>query len=126
MTEASPYLKIVLPWPPSVLSPNAREHWRKIAQAKRNFRSDCFFLCVAAGIKKGAITAPVNLQFHFVPLNRRMYDLDNLMASYKAGIDGIADALGIDDRHFSYLPPTLDDEFGGRVEVGIFDKGGAK
>ena len=36
----------------------------------------------------------------FVPPDRRRRDLDNLLASMKSGLDGLADAMGIDDSHW--------------------------
>jgi len=36
----------------------------------------------------------------FYPPSKRHYDLDNLLASMKAGLDGMADALGVDDNIF--------------------------
>ncbi|MNC70101.1 hypothetical protein D3C75_1208780 [compost metagenome] len=37
----------------------------------------------------------------FVPPDRRRRDDDNLVAMFKAGRDGLADALGIDDNVFA-------------------------
>jgi crossover junction endodeoxyribonuclease RusA len=36
----------------------------------------------------------------FCPPDKRKRDLDNLLARMKAGLDGLADALGVDDTIF--------------------------
>lgn len=74
---------IELPWPPRGLSPNAREHW----SAK------------SAGLK-APDSDKILLVLEFVPNDKRSRDDDNLLASFKAGRDGLADALGIDDSRF--------------------------
>ena len=34
-------IEVVLGWPPSDLSPNARLHWAKLARAKKHYRQAC-------------------------------------------------------------------------------------
>ena len=36
----------------------------------------------------------------FRPPDRRARDLDNCLAAFKSGLDGIADALGVNDNQF--------------------------
>jgi crossover junction endodeoxyribonuclease RusA len=43
----------------------------------------------------------VNVAITFCPPDKRRRDLDNIIASFKAGADGIADGLGIDDSLFN-------------------------
>lgn len=91
-------MKVILPWPPKELSPNARVHWSKRSKAAKAYRHACRMLFMQAGI-----TAPegkVTLSLEFVPPTRHAMDDDNLIARFKAGRDGIADAIGIDDKHF--------------------------
>jgi len=40
------------------------------------------------------------LSLEFLPPNRSRRDDDNLLAAFKAGRDGLADAMGIDDSLF--------------------------
>jgi crossover junction endodeoxyribonuclease RusA len=40
----------------------------------------------------------LNIIFH--PPDRRHRDLDNMLASIKSGLDGVADAWGVNDREF--------------------------
>ncbi len=55
----------------------------------------------------------------FCPPNRRAYDDDNLVARFKAGRDGIADGLGIDDMNFLTTVNIGDPVPGGAVRVHI-------
>ena len=41
----------------------------------------------------------VSITFH-PPSNRRQ-DLDNMLASIKSGLDGVADAIGVDDSNWT-------------------------
>jgi len=89
---------IELPWMPKELSPNARGHWSKRAKAAKAYRLECFILAKGAGVK--APEGRVALSIEFVPPDARRRDDDNCLAAFKAGRDGLADALGIDDSRF--------------------------
>lgn len=92
---------IELPWPPKELSPNARVHWSKKIKAAKRYRADCYLLT-----KASALSVPegdIILSLEFVPPDRRARDDDNCVAAFKAGRDGIAEALGIDDSRFRTL-----------------------
>lgn len=58
----------------------------------------------------------------FFPPDRRARDEDNLIASLKSSLDGIAQALRIDDRCFHLLEPAVrePDRPHGRVEIDLF------
>ena len=60
----------------------------------------------------------------FHPPGRYRYDLDNLVARMKAPLDGLASALGVDDRHFRLAAPAIGD-VGGFVSVRFDDAGDA-
>lgn len=50
----------------------------------------------------GRIDAPeLAVCLVFVPPDRRHRDLDNCIASIKAGLDGLADVLGVDDSRWT-------------------------
>ena len=53
---------------------------------------------------KAACTADtkLTLSLQFIPAANRHYDLDGLISRMKSSLDGIADALGVNDRHFSF------------------------
>lgn len=92
-------MRLILPWPPRELSPNARSHWAKKAKAAKSYRHACRIITFASGIK--APEGRILLVLEFVPPSRQRRDDDNLVAAFKAGRDGIADALGIDDSRFT-------------------------
>lgn len=104
--------QILLPWPAKALSPNARVHWAHRSRAAKAYRHQCFLLA-----KKSGLVAPAGrilLQLEFLPPTARRRDDDNLLASFKAGRDGLADALGIDDSLFV-----------SQVQIGEVHRGGA-
>lgn len=107
---------IELPWPPKELNPNARMHWARLSKIKAKYRADCHLLCKASGV-----TVPdgkVRLVLEFVPPDRRHRDDDNMLASFKAGRDGLADALGINDNKFATQFSVSDETTkGGAVRV---------
>lgn len=89
-------MPLMLPWPPRELSPNARVHWAKRSRAAKKYRAGCGMLARAAGLKMPSERAILAIEF--IPPDRRHRDDDNLIAAFKAGRDGIAQWLGIDDR----------------------------
>ncbi|WP_429215150.1 hypothetical protein [Metapseudomonas resinovorans] len=58
----------------------------------------CFLLAKKAGLSTPA--GRILLSLEFLPPNRQRRDDDNLLAAFKAGRDGLADALRIDDSVF--------------------------
>lgn len=110
--------QVILPWPPTALSPNSRKHWAEKARATRSARFDARAACLAAGITKlpwGTLHA--DIVFH-AP-NWRPYDTDNALARAKSSLDGVADATGIDDRHWTYAISRGDPVEGGRIVVTV-------
>ena len=86
-----------LPWPPKELSPNGRKHWAEVAKIKGKYKVTCgLWLLPYRRMIKGKI--PVSITFR--PPDRRRRDLDNMIASFKAGQDAIAHMVGIDDYLF--------------------------
>lgn len=108
---------VVLPWPPRVLSPNARVHWAKKSKAAKIYRIACMALPLESGVR--APEGKVLLSVEFCPPDRRRRDDDNCLASFKAGRDGIADALRIDDNRFVTTISMGDPVAGGAVYVRI-------
>lgn len=126
--------EVVLPWPSRNLSPNARGHWAKKARAAEMYRYTCKLRTqevinrerwdVQALRDLVAAGGDVHVFIDFYPPNRRARDDDNLIAAFKSGRDGLADALGIDDRHFRTHPFLRRDDVrpGGEVRVVITGK----
>jgi len=110
-------LTLTLPWPPSALNPNQRQHWRQHARHKARFRAACALQARAQGV--GSLKAEkLAVRLSFVPPDRRRRDLDNLIAAMKSGLDGLADVLGVDDSHWR-LQAELADVVGGMVKVEV-------
>lgn len=97
-------ISIELPWPSADLSPNGRVHWATIARAKKKARTHAWGFTKAAmgplGIAAGSFVGPVSVRIVFHPEIDRARDLDNMQARMKAALDGIADALGVNDTMF--------------------------
>lgn len=76
---------------------NCREHWRKKAKRAKSHRTMGYYLLRIAMPGGGyEWTGPLNVTL--VRVAPRKLDSDNLAAAFKACRDGVADALGIDDR----------------------------
>lgn len=108
-TISSLGLSFVLPFPLSSLSPNSRVHRTVVGSEKAIYRQKAKIEAKQARIRRD-ISKPdiishiescggkLPITITFCP--RRAMDDDNIIASFKAGRDGIADALGIDDNLF--------------------------
>lgn len=94
-----------LPWFPKELSPNSRCHWATVAKHKKTYRETAFVYAKAAltqsGLKAPEPGCRVHITLEFYPPTKRRYDLDNCLAAMKAGLDGVSDALKVDDQNFA-------------------------
>ena len=118
-------IEIVLGWPPSDLSPNARLHWARLAKAKKEYRAICNSVSKEQlkKYKYDSLPERLVLEMTFIPPDRRSYDRDNLVARMKAGIDGLADALRINDKRFNTVISTMDSDYlGGFVRIRILQE----
>jgi hypothetical protein len=113
---------IVLPWPARPLWANWRGRWSIKSRAVADARRDAWITALAAGLSPGKVQRPL-LRFAFHPPTKRLPDLSNMPHTQKAAIDGIADALAMDDRHFLCLwPMQFSEPFkGGKVVIEIED-----
>lgn len=91
-----------VPYPPvKQVSPNSRVHWSVSSKAKKIYKTTCMYLTTMAGVKIHTRTKhSIRMHLTFCPPDRRRRDDDNLVASFKAGRDGIAAAMGVDDSYF--------------------------
>ncbi len=112
-------LAITLPWPPRVLSPNARSHWAPKAKAAKLYRHTAWALTRAAldGSTVGAMA--FHIEYTFCAPSHRPFDLDNALAWMKSGTDGIAQALCLNDKHFTFAALRGEVIRGGAVRVRI-------
>jgi crossover junction endodeoxyribonuclease RusA len=118
----SPIL-ISLPWPATALWQNRRVHWAAKGKATAVARKGACYAAMACNgfyALRNASRGTYRLSFNFYPPDRRKRDLQNMPATQKATIDGIADALGIDDNALQIEWPmewgTVADD-GGSVTV---------
>ena len=89
---------ITLPLPSRNLSPNARIHWSKLANFKKQARR---LAALEAFDQVGpAMFKGYRLDFYWPTKRRR--DKDNATAMCKAYLDGVADALGQDDSEWDF------------------------
>jgi crossover junction endodeoxyribonuclease RusA len=110
---------IELPWPPRVLFPNARPHWAQRALAAKQCRRTAFVQTRLAGIRKGDPDLPQSLKVTciFSPPDNRRRDLDGMLSASKALIDGVSDAIGIDDSRFEIAIRRQEPVKGGLVRI---------
>lgn len=113
---------LILPWPPRELSPNSRAHWGRKSKAAKTYRTQCHLLCKQAGLV-APTSGKILLSLVFVPADRRRRDDDNCLGAFKAGRDGLADALGIDDSRFiTRLEISEEVVKGGQVRVRLLSE----
>lgn len=91
--------RVVCDYPPRILNPNARSHWSRRTGPAKRYRQDCWVLALQAKLRAPA-EGPIFIQLDFFPPNQAKRDDDNAEASFKAGRDGIAEAMGVDDSRF--------------------------
>lgn len=111
-------MEVTLPWPPKELSPNARIHWSRRSKAAKAYRRACHVLTLEAGIRGVDWDGDVHLWIDFFPPDRRHRDDDNMIAAFKSGRDGMADAMSINDKRFR-IHPYVQTAIGGMVKVRI-------
>lgn len=99
---------IELPWFDKCLMPNNRAHRMQKANARKQARADCYMLTksklATLDFKPPTGRLAISIMFH--EPDRRGRDADGCLSAIKGHLDGVADALGIDDRQFR--PITID------------------
>ena len=112
---------IILPWPDRILSPNSRTHWAQTAKASKKARNEAYWATMEYGYGKltfAGYDGKLHLWIDFYAKTRNYPDADNCLSSMKGSIDGIADALGVNDRRFVFHPLVKEETIkGGRVTV---------
>lgn len=98
-------LRIELPWPVTALWPNRRAHWRTLHEARKAARDDAYCLALDAGADYHTKPHTLAVEIEFCPPSRRRFDRDNALAALKGHLDGVAEAMGVDDSKFE--PITL-------------------
>jgi len=93
---------IELDFPPMDLFPNRAKgrHWAALHATKKAYRENSGWLAKHQ-IRNWTPTADnIALTLTFEMPDRRMRDADNCLAAAKAGLDGLADALQVNDHQF--------------------------
>ncbi len=96
---------LILSYPPRQLSPNGRYHWAQVARCSKKAKSEGTLLTKVEMQKREIVIDPkniskVSIKYFFAPPDRRARDDDNLIRMMKPYRDGIAEALGVDDKLF--------------------------
>lgn len=115
-----------LPFPPSSLMPNRKNgtHWAKTNASKTDQFQAARILTMEALSKTGPQEWPekIALSLMYLTPDKRHRDSDNLLAASKSALDGVAAALGVDDKRFSpiLIDKVLGDKNGALiVAVGV-------
>lgn len=111
---------IDLPFPAKPLWPNGRAHWAEKARAVKSHREWARIAALASGANWSGFKDGVSLAVTVHPKTRHPIDRDNCVASLKSYIDGLADALGVDDRTFNTPSITFAEPIkGGRMTLTV-------
>lgn len=110
---------VLLPWPARAVHPNSRAHWSRRSRATKRMRRDARALARAAKLYADGDAVHVTLTFY--PPDKQRRDLDGCVASCKPYLDGLADAMGVDDRRFTSLSARMSDicAHGGEVKIEV-------
>lgn len=105
---------VVLPWPDRKLNPNYSKgrHWTSTTDERKTARAAARVLTMVAlqAIGGREFVGDVPVTVLFIAPDRRHRDRDNLLSACKPALDGMADALGVNDSQFN--PITISREFG--------------
>lgn len=107
-------LVVKYPWPDYRLSRNGRGNRALIARLIKETRETAAHITHDLGLNP---MRPATLEVvRFIPPSAR-WDEDNLRAMGKETLDGIADAMGVNDKTFKPEIEIGKPEKGGRIEV---------
>ena len=112
--------------PPRELSPNARVHWRVRSKHTKQYRETAYLATVAATRVPFTGDGPIDLALTYAwEKGRKRMDDDNAWAIFKSGRDGVADALGFDDKRLRCVSveQVRDPEGRGYTTVELWQEG---
>jgi len=114
-------IKVTLPWPDKVLWPNGRTrsfHKRaRLIALHRQWGKIAALGAGARNIAHGDERIPVHFLVHPMPRGPAP-DRDACISACKSYLDGIADALGVNDSLFDPQPPVIG-ERGGTITITV-------
>ncbi len=113
----SNHLRLELPLPDPVLSPNARVHWQVRARATREAKEQVIAAVLSQKRQKLLDRATVTVTF--VVGDRRRRDKGNLISSVKAYLDGLVGLVISDDswQHIEEVYPPIQYEKGKKMTI---------
>jgi hypothetical protein len=100
-----PELRIETGWPTHDLWPNARPHFMRLHSVRAAAKKEAYWsTCVVRPRGWQPPEGRVKLTIYAHPSVNRTRDDDNLVAACKGHIDGIAEALHVNDSTFDLQP----------------------
>lgn len=105
-----------LPFPAKALWPNGRAHWGTRRREVAKHRAWAKTAAMATGAYYAGWPTRFAIALTVHPKTANRVDADNCIAASKAYLDGIADAMGVDDQCFD--APTV--TFGEPIKGGAF------
>lgn len=98
-------MRLVLPYPAKALWPNSRGHWAIKARETKKHRAYAWGLAKSRpDVSLGNGSIPIAITLH-PKKTGPVPDNDNIIGSAKSYLDGIAQAIGVNDKHFA--APTV-------------------
>lgn len=98
---------------------NQREHWAKKSRRKKSQRAAVRLAWNRLNVPRPSLPVALRLT-RIVPKRRFIRDKDNLVSSFKAVIDEVADCIGENDKNILWLEDSFQQEAGEisvRVEI---------
>ena len=96
---------VIVPWPHRYLSPNSRVVWAAKYQVSSKARLLSKLLTLeifGCGNKANPVDGVIKVRLVAHAYDRRKRDEDNLIASMKPYLDGVADAIQVNDACFHF------------------------
>ena len=90
----------------------------RAAALRKKYRAACALTAMRQGACAVAAER-LNVHLVFVPPDRRARDDQNCMAAMKAGLDGLADVLKVDDGRWTTSYELASGQVGGFVKVEV-------
>lgn len=121
-------IHITMAWPDKALTPNSKRssHWSKYRKIAAAYRAACFWDAKQA-LGRNRFTSLPKIFIEFHPPDLRHRDDDGMIGAFKNGRDGVADAIGFDDRlwrpTYTFHPPHRPK---GQVVMALTQGGGAQ
>lgn len=93
--------RVELPWPDRRLGANEmrRSHWAKKMRLVKGARTAAAWNAVQQGVRR-MDALKIKAAITLYPPDRRPRDYPNWQYACKAAIDGVADVIGVDDKHW--------------------------